>query len=138
MEKEKEKEEPKSVEGIVAEAEEKGEKVKQEKEMTYAEKKAVMEKKELADKLITWKPKTKIGKEVKEGKLKDIDYILEKEKKILEPEIVDSLLNLENVLLSIGQAKGKFGGGKRRAWRQTQKKTKEGNILNFFCYGCCG
>ena len=32
---------------------------------------------------------------------------------------------------SIGQAKGKFGGGKRRAWRQTQRKTKEGNVPTF-------
>jgi len=34
-------------------------------------------------------------------------------------------------MILIGQAKGKFGGGKRRAWRQTQKKTKEGNVLTF-------
>lgn len=138
MEKEKEKEVAKSVEGIVTKAEEEGEKVKQEEEMTYAEKKVVMEKKELEDKLVAWKPKTKIGKAVKEGKLKYIDHILEKEKKILEPEIVDSLLNLESVLISIGQAKGKFGGGKRRAWRQTQKKTKEGNIVSFSAMAIVG
>ena len=29
------------------------------------------------------------------------------------------------------QSKGKFGGGKRRAWRQTQRKTKEGNVPTF-------
>ena len=34
-------------------------------------------------------------------------------------------------MLLVGQAKGKFGGGKRRAWRQTQKKTQEGNIITF-------
>ena len=34
-------------------------------------------------------------------------------------------------LISIGQSKGKFGGGKRRAWRQTQRKTKEGNVPTF-------
>ncbi len=81
--------------------------------------------------LASWIPKTKLGNLVKAGKEKDIDKILEKEKKIIEPEIVDSLLNLSSELILIGQAKGKFGGGKRRAWRQTQKKTEEGNVLTF-------
>lgn len=80
---------------------------------------------------IAWIPKTKLGKLVKEGKIKNIDNILDNGKKILEPEIVDCLLRLESDLLLIGQAKGKFGGGKRRAWRQTQKKTMEGNVLTF-------
>ncbi len=75
-----------------------------------------------------WEPKTKLGKLVKEGKIKDIDEILDSNQKILEEQIVDSLLDLKSELIFIGQAKGKFGGGKRRAWRQTQKKTKEGNI----------
>lgn len=79
----------------------------------------------------SWKPRTKLGEAVKSGKEKNIDVILEHRKKILEPEIVDSLMNLDTELLSIGQAKGKFGGGKRRAWRQTQKKTMEGNVLSF-------
>src|SRR3989344_6033971 len=77
----------------------------------------------------SWVPKSKLGKLIKEGKEKDIDKILQNDKKILESEIVDSLLVLETDLILIGQAKGKFGGGKRRAWRQTQKKTKEGNVL---------
>ena len=33
----------------------------------------------------------------------------------------------------MGQSKGKFGGGKRRAWKQTQRKTMEGNIPTFSC-----
>ena len=78
-----------------------------------------------------WKPKTELGKEVKAGKIKSIDEVLDNKRKILEGEIVDSLLNLKSDLISIGQAKGKFGGGKRRAWRQTQRKTKEGNIPTF-------
>lgn len=79
-----------------------------------------------------WKPKTKLGAEVKEGRIKNIDEILDKNKKILEPEIVDKLLlNSKNDLILIGQSKGKFGGGKRRAWRQTQKKKKEGNVPTF-------
>ncbi len=78
-----------------------------------------------------WEPKTKLGIEVKNDKVKDIDEILDSGKKILEEQIVDKLLNLKTDLISIGQAKGKFGGGKRRAWRQTQKKTQEGNIPTF-------
>src|SRR3989337_1818803 len=79
----------------------------------------------------TWEPKTKLGQEVKDGKIKSIDEILDSDRKILEEQIVDFLLNLKADLISIGQAKGKFGGGKIRAWRQTQKKTKEGNIAVF-------
>lgn len=78
-----------------------------------------------------WIPKTKLGQLVKDGKEKDIDHILSQDRKILEPEITDYLLNIESDLLLIGQAKGKFGGGKRRAWRQTQKKTMEGNVVTF-------
>jgi len=87
---------------------------------------------------VSWTPKTKLGKLVREGKEKDIDKILAHGKKILEPEIVDSLLELTSDLLSIGQAKGKFGGGKRRAWRQTQKKTQEGNIITFSAMAIVG
>ena len=81
--------------------------------------------------LIGWAPKTKLGKEVLDGKIKNIDEILDKKMKILEPEIVDTLVNVQTDLVSIGQSKGKFGGGKRRAWRQTQRKTKEGNVPTF-------
>lgn len=81
--------------------------------------------------IAAWNPKTQVGKDVKSGKIKDIDTILVSKKRILEPEIVDSLIILEKDLLLVGQSKGKFGGGKRRAWRQTQKKTMEGNVLTF-------
>jgi len=81
--------------------------------------------------LSEWEPKTKLGKDVKNEKIKNIDEILDAGKKILEEQIVDKLLNLKTELISIGQAKGKFGGGKRRAWRQTQKKTQEGNVPTF-------
>lgn len=78
-----------------------------------------------------WEPKTALGRDVREKRIKDIDDILLANKRILEPQIVDSLLSLESDLLLIGQAKGKFGGGKRRAWRQTQRKTMEGNVVSF-------
>jgi len=87
--------------------------------------------KERDAKIAAWVPKTKLGKEVKQGKIKNIDENLDDGKKILEEQIVDSLINIKSDLISIGQSKGKFGGGKRRAWKQTQRKTKEGNIPTF-------
>jgi len=89
--------------------------------------------------LDTWTPKTELGKKVKAGEITNIDTILEAGKKILEFQIVDTLFpNLESDLLMIGQSKGKFGGGKRRAFRQTQKKTKEGNKPKFTTYAVIG
>ena len=79
-----------------------------------------------------WVPKTEIGKKVKAGEIKDIDEILNSGRRILESEIVDFLMpSLEYDLITIGQSKGKFGGGKRSIWKQTQKKTKEGNKPKF-------
>jgi len=86
---------------------------------------------ELKEKLESWVPKTKLGQEVKSKKIKNIDEILDSDGKILEEQIVDSLINTKSDLLLIGQSKGKFGGGKRRAWRQTQRKTMEGNVPTF-------
>jgi len=129
-------------EKMIVEAEKKEEaevvEVKEEKKKTFLEIRAEREKKEQEEKLASWVPKTEIGKRVREGKEKDIDSVLKSGKKILEPEIIDLLLNLENDLILIGQAKGKFGGGKRRAWRQTQRKTKEGNILTFSAMAVVG
>jgi len=80
----------------------------------------------------TWKPKTILGKKVKDGEIKDLNEIFDRGLKIMEPEIIDALLpNLETTLLSVGQSKGKFGGGKKSIWKQTQKKTKEGNKPKF-------
>ncbi|MFC1690955.1 30S ribosomal protein S5 [Nanoarchaeota archaeon] len=82
--------------------------------------------------LAVWKPKTEMGKLVKSGELTDIEDILDVGKKILEIEVVELLLpNIETELLMIGQSKGKFGGGARRIFKQTQKKTREGNKPSF-------
>jgi small subunit ribosomal protein S5 len=84
------------------------------------------------EKLEAWVPKTELGKEVRAGKIKDIDEVFAQGRKILESEIVDLLIpTLQSDLLFIGQSKGKFGGGKRRAFRQTQKISKEGSSLTF-------
>ena len=80
----------------------------------------------------SWKPKTELGRQVKSGEIKTLDEIVHKGLRILEPEIVDFLVpDLEVDLISVGQSKGKFGGGKRSIWRQTQKKTNEGNKPSF-------
>lgn len=83
-----------------------------------------------------WLPKTALGKKVKAGEIKNIDEIIEQ--KILEEQIIDTLVKLESDLLAVGQSKGKFGGGKRRAWRQTQRKTEEGNVPTFSCVAIVG
>ncbi|MDT7902827.1 MAG: 30S ribosomal protein S5, partial [Caldivirga sp.] len=49
-----------------------------------------------------WKPRTEIGRLVKEGKVKSIDDIFTVNARIQEPEIVDALLtNLKYEVLSI-------------------------------------
>jgi small subunit ribosomal protein S5 len=86
-----------------------------------------------------WKPKTELGRRVKAGEITSVYDILGEGKGILEIEIVDALLpGLETDLLLIGQAKGKFGGGQRRVFKQTQKKTSEGNKPNFATYAVVG
>jgi len=125
--------EPKDLVEPVPEEVEKLEKEEEEvKEASSKELSKEEKEKHIAEQALdSWVPKTQLGKLVKSGQIKDIDKILEEGKKILEPQIVDKLLPLESDLILMGQAKGKFGGGKRRAWRQTQKKTQEGNILSF-------
>jgi small subunit ribosomal protein S5 len=79
-----------------------------------------------------WQPRTSLGKKVKSGEISDLGQILDNGNKIMEQEIVDILVpNLEADLIMIGQAKGKFGGGQKRVFNQTQKKTNEGNKPSF-------
>jgi len=61
-----------------------------------------------------WVPKTKLGKEVFEGKITDIDQILDSGEKIIESEIVDKLVpNIKSELILIGGRAGKGGGIQR-------------------------
>lgn len=79
-----------------------------------------------------WIPKSKIGKMVFNGEIKDINELFDKGYRIREEGIADKLIpNLESDLILIGQSKGKFGGGKRRAFKQNQKKTEDGNKVSF-------
>jgi len=74
-----------------------------------------------------WKPKTKLGKEVQEGKITSIDEIFKMGKKIMEPEIVDYLLpNLTHEIILIGGSPGKGGGIRRTPARRTARMHKSG------------
>ncbi len=127
-----EKESDKSIKKV---EEQKVEEVKKEERPSggrnFRGRKRKTEAEQIQEVLAVWKPKTKLGEEVRKGKIKDLDEILDSGRKILESEIVDTLIKVRSDLIAIGQSKGKFGGGKRRAWRQTQRKTREGNIATF-------
>jgi small subunit ribosomal protein S5 len=134
--KEKEKSEGKPTE----EAEKTGEKTDEGKAKPDEDKKGKpRDDRRQLDSLDEWKPVTQLGKLVKEGKITDIDALLDQGLDIREKEIVETLVpGIESDLLLVGQAKGKFGGGKRRVFRQTQKKTREGNKPHFATYAVVG
>ncbi len=85
-----------------------------------------------------WTPRTKLGRKVKDEEITHIDDILDWGKVIMEPEIVDHLLDLEDELILVGQSKGKFGGGQRRVFKQTRKKTREGSKSKFTALAVVG
>lgn len=79
-----------------------------------------------------WVPKTLLGKDVAAGKYASIREVIVSGKPILEEQITDVLVPSLNVeFVNVGQAKGKFGGGRRKIAKATQKKTKEGNKMSF-------
>src|SRR3989338_11218323 len=95
--------------------------------------------KQQAPNLDLWNPKTELGKKVKNKEITNLGEILDNGIKILEPEIIDMLLpDLQTDLLEVGQSKGKFGGGKGSIWKQTQKKTSEGNRIKFSAFAVVG
>lgn len=111
----------------------------EEEKIVEVEEIKTIEKEEKTVDVSSWHPKTILGKKVKNGEVTDINTILDGGERILEAEIVDALVpNLEQDLLLIGQSKGKFGGGQRRVFRQTQKKTQEGNKPKFSTYAIVG
>ena len=79
-----------------------------------------------------WEPKTQLGKDVLAGKYNSLREVLLTGKKIMESEIVDTLEpNFAIEYINVGQAKGKFGGGKRKTSKATQKITMEGSTMSF-------
>lgn len=83
--------------------------------------------------------KTELGKKIAAREVTSLKEIFAKGYKIKEAVIVDALVpNLFSDFVLIGQARGKFGGGKRRLIKQTQKKTAEGNKPNFSALAIVG
>ncbi|MFH0889882.1 MAG: 30S ribosomal protein S5 [Candidatus Aenigmatarchaeota archaeon] len=77
--------------------------------------------------LENWKPKTKLGKEVMEGKQDNIYKILENGVKIKEFQIVDKLVpDLGNEIIYIGGSPGKGGGSQRTITKKTARMHKSG------------
>lgn len=79
-----------------------------------------------------WVPKTQLGKDVLAGKYNNMRDVLLAGNTILEPEVTEYLIpNLDTEMVNLGQAKGKFGGGKRKTSKATQKVTREGSRMSF-------
>lgn len=77
--------------------------------------------------LARWIPKTRLGKEVFEKKITDIDEILKSGVQIKESEIVDQLVpNMKNELILIGGRTGKGGGIQRIPVKITATMHKSG------------
>ncbi len=79
------------------------------------------------ERLSSWIPRTELGKQVVEGKFKDIKELLSRGKIILEPEIIDYLVpDLKEELVYIGGTPGKGGGIRRTPTRMTARMHKSG------------
>jgi small subunit ribosomal protein S5 len=79
-----------------------------------------------------WVPKTQLGKDVLAGKYTTLRDVVLSGRKIMEPEITETLApDLAIEYINIGQAKGKFGGGKRKTSKATQRITMEGSQMSF-------
>lgn len=86
-----------------------------------------------------WKPKTKLGKEVYEGKITDIEEILKSGTKISEPEIVDKLVpDIKNEIILIGGRTGKGGGIERIPIKITATMHKSGRRFTMSAFAVVG
>lgn len=121
----------------VAEEKEKEELVeeKQEEEVVAVEEIPVV----VPTALEKWQPKTGLGKEVFEGKISDIEEILNSGKKIKEPEIVDKLLpNLKSEVILIGKRSTKGGSGQRIPIKITATMHKSGRRFKATAFSVVG
>ena len=90
---------------------------------------------ELAD----WVPKTKLGKAVMQGKITDINKVLDEGIRIKESEIVDMLIpNLQSELILIGGRPGKGGGIERTPLRITAKMHRSGRKYTSTAFAIVG
>lgn len=88
-----------------------------------------MSEQEMEDEEI-WTPKTKLGKKVAKGQTTDIVEALRANKQIMEPELVDQLVDLEEEVVLIGGTPGKGGGKSRTVSKRTVRMHKSGARYN--------
>ena len=67
--------------------------------------------------LSEWVPKTDLGKKVKTGALTSIDEIFDKNLKVMEPEIMDSLLKLEDIVVDVAKTTRVVRAGRKFSYR---------------------
>lgn len=96
--------------------EEKKKKTNEKEEITEKIERELREKEKM---LNAWTPKTNLGKMVSEGKITTMDEIFEKGYKIKEPEIVDSLLKLEDEVIHTAKTTRVVRAGRKFSFRVT-------------------
>jgi len=67
--------------------------------------------------LSNWTAKTELGRAIKAGKINSIDELFDKGVKILEPEIVDSLLTLDEHLVEMARTTRVTRAGRKYSYR---------------------
>ena len=67
--------------------------------------------------LAEWVPKTELGKKVQAGEITSIEQIFKENKSILEPEIVDSLLQLEEAVVDVNKTTRVVRAGRKFSFR---------------------
>ena len=92
-------------------------KIKQKRTAEREEKRKEREINEKALSLSDWIPKTELGKKVKNGEITSIEEIFAKNLPILEPEIVDSLVDLQEEVIDIKKTSRVVRAGRKFAFR---------------------
>lgn len=87
------------------------------REVETEEEKIARELNEKEKALEKWVPKTRLGRMVKAGKITNIDEIFSSGERILEPQIVDSLLSLEEELIEVSKTTRVVRAGRKFSYR---------------------
>lgn len=69
--------------------------------------------------LLNWIPKTRLGKMVQNEEIKSLDEVFAKNMKILEPEIVDTLINLGEEMVDFKKTSRVVRAGRKFSFRVT-------------------
>lgn len=86
-----------------------------------------------------WQSKTKLGKDVFEGRITSIDEILDSGRKIVEPEIIDKLVpELKSKLILVGGRTGKGGGIQRIPVKITATMHRSGRRFTMNAFAAVG